>query len=85
MLNDYQLEQAARHYCRLMALDPDEEVTHAHDDGRQMHLNGEIVDVIVISPRWTRHVREIQIVAAMSESVEYGSVCSKPTPTEDSE
>ena len=85
MLNDYQLEQAARHYCHLMGLDPNEDVEHVHDDGRQMEMHGVMADIIMISPRWTRHVRELQIVAAMTESIEYGSTCSKPTPTEDTD
>jgi hypothetical protein len=71
MLNDAQLETAARRYCHLMALDPDEDVQYVHPDGKTMMMAGKKMEIIMTSPRWTRHVQEIQLVAAMTESIEF--------------
>lgn len=63
-----QLEAAAREYCRLAGLDPDESVSHSPEPND----NGVVLDVLMYSPRWKRVARRIEDFELMLLAVEHG-------------
>jgi hypothetical protein len=50
LLSEAQLEVAARKYCELAGLNPDEQVGHRADPDEM----GVVLDVMLYSPRWKR-------------------------------
>jgi|688.fasta_scaffold1333883_2 hypothetical protein len=50
LLTEAQLEIAARKYCELAGLNPDEQVGH----GAEPDESGVVLDVMLYSPRWKR-------------------------------
>ena len=61
-LNDAQVECAAREYCRLMQLDPDERI-NLPSDGQCM--------VQYIGPRWQAYITVVRSAAAMREALAF--------------
>ena len=56
LLNDEQLEFAARVWCHLNDQDPDEKISHGADPGP----DGVVLSVCLYSPRWTRIARDLK-------------------------
>jgi len=55
LLTDAQLEIAARKYCEIAGINPDEQVGH----GAEPDENGYVFAVMLYSPRWKRVATEI--------------------------
>ena len=68
MLNDDQLEVAARIWCELAGLDPDEEVMHGADPD----ANGVVLAIALYSPRWKRVAQEIHHIDMVAEAIKAG-------------
>lgn len=67
MLNDYQLEIAARRLCDLRGVDPDKQMCHgatSRDDG-MTNL------IAYYSPRWCLVAQEIRDFEALTESMNF--------------
>jgi len=62
MLDEAQLEIAAREYCRLLGLDPNEQVFGGHELHSTLGLK---------APRWKFAVRLIRNQVAMQMAVEF--------------
>lgn len=63
-----QLERSARHYCKLMGVDPDELVGHGADP----NPSGYTPMVLMHSPRWKLITRELHDAWAMNEALKEG-------------
>lgn len=68
ILTDAQIERAAREYCRIKGVNPDDDVTHGHDtDGYSP-----VCDVCLISKRWERvavKIREHNLLSDVIKEV----------------
>jgi hypothetical protein len=67
VMSEKELETAARYYCRLQGLDPDESVAqNSEPDG------GISYDVLWYGPRWRRFIKIIRQHAALDSAVAHG-------------
>lgn len=67
-VTEEQLEVAARHYCEISDLNPDEMVPHGADPGP----NGLTHAILLHSPRWQRVARVIAEHDRQMQAVEFG-------------
>ena len=56
-LTEKDFEAAARKYCKLMSMDPDEKIRLPSPVGS------------IVGPRWVAHVDEVRAVWAMSQAI----------------
>ena len=61
-LSDAQVERAAREYCRLMGLDPDQRVGLPSPPGSMVYLQG---------PQWQAYALSVRSTAAMIEALAF--------------
>jgi len=66
-MSEKELETAARYYCRLQGLDPDESVGQNSEPDA-----GVFIDVIWYGPRWRRFVKMIRQHAALDSAIAHG-------------
>lgn len=69
MLTDKQIELAARHYCELLGLDPDEQVGH----GAEPDSNGFVPDVMLYCRRWQLVARKLKERELENAALTYGA------------
>lgn len=69
-------EAAARKYCELMGLDPDEEIEHSGCPSE----SGAVTSIVRYSPRWEIVADAIQRFSAMLTAIE-STRDNRPKPT----
>lgn len=66
-MTDAQLEVAAREYCKLLGVNPDETVCH----GAEPDPNGIVLSVCLYSPRWQTLRNAIQRHEFLNEAIKF--------------
>ena len=77
-MDEQKLEKAARKYCELQGIDPDDRVSWAHPDHPTLGVSG---------PRWQSLVTEMKRWAITHEAIRSAGLLNEatcPTPSEGS-